>query len=104
MGEIKKKNNRERILHHDTNATIGVIFGPRCAPQFKEKIELILRDNRYFSDQKHFYSFNTELSHQGEVVISSADKCLCDNQLEMRQKLDEHQMRRLLFELQIHSN
>jgi hypothetical protein len=73
------KNNRARILHHFTGLIAGVIFGPRCDDNFKERVKHTLRDNRFHNDGAAFYALNTELTHRGEVVVSSAAAYLCNN-------------------------
>ncbi|UWF51844.1 DUF2971 domain-containing protein [Pseudomonas sp. N3-W] len=95
-------NNRERVLHHDTNAILGVVFGPRCDSNFKEKIEHILRDNRLHHDGKPFFTFETELTFDGSVVVNTAYQCLCTNRSQMKRVFKGDEMNKLLFDLGIH--
>lgn len=68
---------RARILHHHTNDIVGVIFGPRCDAQLKNKVDLTLLDNRRRTGNKPFYLFDTELTLQGQLVISRAKMQCC---------------------------
>lgn len=73
----KISSPRARILHHQTNDIVGVIFGPRCDAQLKNKVDLTLLDNRRRAGNKPFYLFDTELTLQGQLVVSSAKMQCC---------------------------
>ncbi|MCV4290442.1 DUF2971 domain-containing protein [Pseudomonas capsici] len=77
IGKVRRSSQRTRVLHHQTNDIVGVIFGPRCTPQLKEKVDLTLLDNRRRAGNKPFYLFDTELTLQGQLVISSAKMQCC---------------------------
>lgn len=71
------KNPRARILHHQTNDILGVIFGPRSTKDLKERVDMTLMDNRRYCGSQPFYLLETELTRDGRVIISSAKK-QCD--------------------------
>lgn len=77
MTKEKRASQRDRILHHKTNDIVGVIFGPRCDERYKKKIDLTLLDNRRRSGRQPFFLFDTQLTRDGRVVISSAKKQCC---------------------------
>ena len=71
LAHTKNSNpsSRDRILYHDPNSILGVIFGPRCPKEYKHKIQLIIGDTRKFNGNKPFLLFTTELSSSGEIKI-----------------------------------
>lgn len=77
MVKERPKNPRTRILHHQTNDILGVIFGPRSTKELKERVDMTLMDNRRYSGSQPFFLFETELTRDGRVVISGAKK-QCD--------------------------
>lgn len=99
-----EKSNRDRILHHGTNSIVGIIFGPRCSRKYKEKIELTIMDNRFFHDKKPFYAFDTDLTHEGRLTVSSAARVSCESQRQLKRIFDKQQLQNLLVQLQIQSN
>lgn len=75
--KAQPKNPRVRILHHQTNDILGVIFGARCTSELKERVAMTLMDNRRYCGSRPFYLFDTELARDGCVIISGG-KRLCD--------------------------
>lgn len=70
MVKAPPKNPRVRILHHQTNDILGVIFGARCTNNLKERVAMTLMDNRRYCGSQPFYLFDTQLTRDGRVVIS----------------------------------
>jgi Protein of unknown function (DUF2971) len=99
-----EKSNRDRILHHGTNSIVGIIFGPRCSRKYKEKVELTIMDNRFYHDKKPFYTFDTDLTHEGRLTVSSAAQVLCESQRQLKRVFDKQELQNLLFQLQIRSD
>lgn len=77
MVKAQPKNPRVRILHHQTNDILGVIFGARCTDDLKERVAMTLMDNRRYCGSHPFYLFDTELTRDGRVIISGG-KRQCD--------------------------
>jgi hypothetical protein len=75
MSQKAIKSNGERVFYHDPQSIAGIVFGPRCAEDYKNKIEHIIRGNRFYSNKQPFFSFSTSLSHGGKVVIKEAYLC-----------------------------
>lgn len=98
---MKLKNNRQRILHHAPDAIIGIIFGPRCDDDYKQKIELMLRDCRYYHDGAPFFRFDTELTAEGRVAVIRAGLCRCQDRSQMTELFEGERREKLLAELGI---
>ncbi|WP_459655309.1 DUF2971 domain-containing protein [Achromobacter xylosoxidans] len=96
-----KKNYRGRIFHHDPCAVAGVIFGPRSSLEFRKKTEHILRDNRFFRNKEPFFSLETELTHDGDIVVSSGYSCICIDRSELKRVHQGEDLERVLVELNI---
>lgn len=90
------KNNRERIFYHDPSSIVGIIFGPRCTEDYKDKIEHIIRDNRFYSDKRSFFSFSTSLNHGGKVVIKKGDRCISIDRNGLKQPIEGEGLNDLL--------
>lgn len=108
INKSKKTSQRDRILHHQTNDILGVIFGPRCDERVKKKVDLTLLDNRRRSGNKPFYLLDTQLTLEGRVIISDAKKQCCPNipgrpmlPEGMHQIIRPEELPRLLLELGI---
>ena len=75
MDKMPTTNSRERIFYHQQESIIGIIFGARCSNDYKDKIRAILGEKRSYIKSKGFYSFDTELTTDGKVVIKSGSIC-----------------------------
>ena len=75
MDKMPTTNSRERIFYHLQESIIGIIFGARCSNDYKDKIRAILGEKRSYIKPKGFYSFDTELTTDGKVVIKSGSIC-----------------------------
>lgn len=96
MSQKVLKTNRERIFYHDPSSIVGIIFGPRCTEDYKDKIEQIIRDNRFYADKKSFLSFRTSLSHGGAVVIEKGYRCICIERNGLKQPIEGQDLNDLL--------
>ena len=74
MDNMPITSSRERIFYHQEESIIGVIFGARCSKDYKDKVRVILGEKCSYK-QKGFYSFDTELTTDGNVVIKSGSIC-----------------------------
>ncbi len=108
MVKVPPKNPRVRILHHQTNDILGVIFGARCTNDLKERVAMTLMDNRRYCGSQPFYLFDTELTREGRVVISSGkiqhDPSIPDIQRAsggLQQLIDDERLKIVLAELKI---
>lgn len=90
------ENSRQKILYHNTNDLVGVIFGPRCDEKYKKKIEAIIRSNRFYQDQQSFVSLGTTLTNDGEVKVTEAARCICVSQFGGRSPIPEDDLEYLL--------
>ena len=77
-----RDNPKEKIYHHLQDEIIGVIFGPNFDTTKKDKIEYILRQNRYFSRAGDFFVFDTKLSPSGEIQIYEGRRCIITNPID----------------------
>lgn len=75
MDKMPTTNSCERIFYHQQESIIGIIFGARCSNDYKDKIRAILGEKRSYIKSKGFYSFDTELTTDGKVVIKSGSIC-----------------------------
>ena len=75
MDKMPTTNSRERIFYHQQESIIGIIFGARCSNDYKDKIRAILGEKCSYIKSKGFYSFDTELTTDGKVVIKSGSIC-----------------------------
>ena len=74
MDNMPITSSRERIFYHQEESIIGVIFGARCSKDYKDKVRVILGEKCSYK-QKGFYSFDTELTTDGNIVIKSGSIC-----------------------------
>lgn len=68
----------QRIFHHNYTVIKGVIFGPRCNADYKNKILSALRHNRLHAGREKFLALNTELTSRGTVEVAGGADYLCD--------------------------
>ena len=66
-------SSNKRIFHHLPQSIVGVIFGARCSKEYKDHVRSILGEKHSYIKPKEsgFYSFDTELTTDGNVVIKS---------------------------------
>ncbi|WP_422431927.1 MULTISPECIES: DUF2971 domain-containing protein [Gammaproteobacteria] len=80
--ENYKVDPREKIYHHLPNEILGVIFGPNFDTAKKDKIEHILRTNRYYSKSGDFLIFETKLSSSGDITVREGRRCIVTNPID----------------------
>ncbi|MFV5507270.1 DUF2971 domain-containing protein [Acinetobacter sp. 197] len=97
--EDSTPSSRDRILYHDPNSILGVIFGPRCPKEYKDKIQLIIGDTRKFNGNKPFFLFTTELSSFGEIKILQGEYINSRYGIEMRQILKDDRLDKCLKDI-----
>ena len=77
--ENYKSDPRDKIFHHFPDEIIGVVFGPNFDVHKKDKLEYILRQNRFHSRAGDFYVFDTKLSPSGDILIFEGRQCIVTN-------------------------
>ena len=78
MREEVPESPMQRVFHHDYTTIKGVIFGPRCNAEYKNKILSGLRHNRLHAGREKFLAFNTELTSRGTVEVTDGADYLCN--------------------------
>lgn len=81
--------SRDRIMYHDPNSILGVIFGPRCSEEYKHKVQLIIGDTRKLNGNKFFLLFTTELCSSGQIKILQGEIIRPKYSSEIRQILKD---------------
>lgn len=99
--ENSKPSFRDRIMYHDSNAILGVIFGPRCTQEYKRKIQLIIGDSRKFNGDKPFLLFSTKLCSTGILEIIEGNFINPKEDIELKRILKGNELNKYLIDLGI---
>jgi hypothetical protein len=91
----------QRVFHHDYRTIKGVIFGPRCNAEYKNKILSGLRHNRLHAGREKFLALNTELTSRGTVEVTDGADYLCSRIADGWSPLSDIELRSRLKTLNI---